>query len=248
MSYLIKTENFEGPFDLLLELIGKKKLEINEISLAQIATQYLEHIKATENFSAEETASFIAVASTLMLIKSQSLIPNLEITDEEEESMDELERRLNIYKFIKENLATELKSRFGRTPLFARESFKGVDVGFIEPLNVSAESLADALKNFLNSIPKKEDLPQVKVRKMIKLEEKMEELMMKIQKNLEFSFNDFAVSIRGGASMTPEEIKEKKVEIVVSFLAVLELIRQGIVMARQENLFEGINIKSVENV
>jgi len=63
-----------------------------------------------------------------------------------------------------------------------------------------------------------------------------------------FSFNDFAVSIRGGASMTPEEIKEKKVEIVVSFLAVLELIRQGIVMARQENLFEGINIKSVENV
>src|SRR3989344_1126361 len=101
-DYHIKTEAFQGPLDLLLQLIEKRKLHINDISLAHITDDYLAHIAGLETFPLKEAAHFILVASTLVLIKSRSLLPSLSLTDEEEGDIKDLERRLKEYKRIKE--------------------------------------------------------------------------------------------------------------------------------------------------
>ena len=89
--YEFKTGGFEGPLELLLDLIDRRKLSINEVSLAGITDEYIAYIRALEKFKPEEVASFLVVASTLMLVKSRSLLPQLEISDEEEADIQELE-------------------------------------------------------------------------------------------------------------------------------------------------------------
>ncbi|MDD4989460.1 MAG: segregation/condensation protein A, partial [Candidatus Pacebacteria bacterium] len=122
-GYKIKTEVFEGPLDLLLSLIEKRKLLINEISLAQITDDYIAYIKNTGNQTMGESANFILIASTLLLIKSRSLLPNLSLSEEEEQSIDELEHRLKIYKEIKE-LSVHIAERFGKEMIFAPQMRK----------------------------------------------------------------------------------------------------------------------------
>ena len=102
-GFKIKTETFEGPLDLLLSFIEKRKLLINEISLAKITDDYLGHIQSISDHSIGDRAEFIVTASTLLLIKSRSLLPNLSLSDEEEQNISDLEDRLKLYQKIKDN-------------------------------------------------------------------------------------------------------------------------------------------------
>src|SRR3990167_10380841 len=111
-KFAVKTQVFEGPLDLLLELISKRKLFVNDVSLSQVTDDFIAYIQEHDEFPLSESAEFILVASTLMLIKSRSLLPTLELTEEEEESIHDLEDRLALYARTKE-LAVELKSIFG---------------------------------------------------------------------------------------------------------------------------------------
>jgi segregation and condensation protein A len=99
----VKTQVYEGPLDLLLELIEKRKLLINDISLAAVAEEYIGKIKSLAELPVAETAEFVALASTLLLIKSRSLLPTLELSGEEERDIKELQYRLEVYKIIKES-------------------------------------------------------------------------------------------------------------------------------------------------
>lgn len=236
--YAVKVGQFEGPLDLLLELIEKRQFSINDVSLAQVTDQYLEYLKQLEKFPIEEVALFVAIASTLMLIKSHSLIPSLELTQEEEHSIEELEERLKIYRRIRE-LSVYIKEIFAQNPLFAREGLKGIDFGFIEPKGVSVSILYKILKGITESLPTERCLPEAEVKKIISLEEKIKELIDRIQDRLELSFDEFTDSKTGA--------KDKKIEIIVSFLAILELIKRGIIMVNQAQLFGEINICSANN-
>ena len=84
-SYTIKTSIFEGPFSLLLHLVEKRKLFINDLSLVEVTEDYLNYLNSLEKLNPEEASNFLIVASTLLLIKSKSLLPNLSLTDEEKE-------------------------------------------------------------------------------------------------------------------------------------------------------------------
>src|SRR3989344_7297472 len=108
----VKTSVYEGPLDLLLELIEKRKLLINDISLANVADEYITRINAMDELPVGETADFVALAATLLLIKSRSLLPSLTLTDEESRDIKELEYRLAIYQLIK-----EASSNLGRSDL-----------------------------------------------------------------------------------------------------------------------------------
>jgi segregation and condensation protein A len=90
--YKVKTETFEGPLDLLLSLIEKRKLFINDISLAKVADDYVSHIQSLGNFPIADSANFILIASTLLLIKSKSLLPQLTLSEEEQTNVDDLEK------------------------------------------------------------------------------------------------------------------------------------------------------------
>src|SRR3989344_7803810 len=118
MSYHVKTDNFQGPLDLLLSQIEKRKLPINEISLSKVTDDFISYIEGEEKFPIALSAHFILIASTLLLIKSKSLLPTLELSGEEQGNIEDLERRLKELKRIKE-LSLHVAKRFGKEMLFA---------------------------------------------------------------------------------------------------------------------------------
>ncbi|KKT19622.1 MAG: Segregation and condensation protein A [Parcubacteria group bacterium GW2011_GWB1_43_8] len=244
----LKTENFEGPVGLLLDLIERKKMPISEVSLAAISGQFLNYLKTFEKLPYADTASFIETASILMLIKSRSLLPQMEISEEERQSIEELEKRLDIYKFIRD-VSGAIKDIYGKNQMFVRESFANIDIiSGIKPANLSLENILEATRSVISFLPQEESLPQVKVGQIIKLEEKISELAQRIQDNIQTCFSDFSglayrQAGQNKCGRSKEELSEMKTEIIVSFLALLELVKQGIAMADQENAFGDINVK-----
>lgn len=239
----LKTENFEGPIGALLDLIERKKMPISGVSLSAISGQFLDYLKTFEKLPYADTASFIETASILMLIKSRSLLPQMEISEEERQSIEELEKRLEIYQFIR-NISLALKNIYGQAPMFEREAFANMDIVLgIKPANLSLQNIFEAAKNVINFLPKEENLPQVKVGRIIKLEEKISELARRIQDNIQTCFSDFSGQNRCGIKLSKEELNEMKTEIIVSFLALLELVKQGMAIAEQEKHFGDISVK-----
>ena len=120
---LLKTENFEGPIGTLLDLIERKKMPISSVSLAGISGQFLDYLKTFEKLPYADTASFIETASILMLIKSRSLLPQMEISEEERQSIEELEKRLEIYKFIR-NVSGSAQKYLRQSPDVCQRVFR----------------------------------------------------------------------------------------------------------------------------
>src|SRR6056297_592480 len=115
-KFSIKTDQFEGPLELLIELVEKRKLLINDISLAEVTDEYMARVSDMQERSLPGTAQFVTLAATLLLIKSKSLLPVLELTDEEEASIEDLESRLKQYQLYRE-AANNLSQQFGQTVL-----------------------------------------------------------------------------------------------------------------------------------
>ena len=230
--YELILEKFSGPLELLLNMVEEKRLSINEISLSQVAVQYIAYLKALEEASKEELASFLVVASTLMLIKSRSLLPSLKLTEEEEVDIKELEDRLKMYKFFK-----ELSFKLGNLSklhqhLFGREAYSGMSYFFSPSESVNAQKLRNALSEVLEILPKAQDLPEDVIERAVSLEEKIFELKEKIEHSFSHIFS-------GKAKVKSEE----KVEVIVSFLAMLQLIKDGFLIFEQKRLFDNIEIK-----
>jgi len=232
-KFKVQTSVFEGPLDLLLDLIEKRKLFINEISLAKIADDYIEFIKKFEQFPLADSANFILIASTLLLIKSKSLLPGLNLTEEEQGNIRDLELRLKIYQRLKDS-GTNIKNLFGKDIIFARSERKMEPV-FSPDESMNLPALILAIKAVLRNLPKKEFLPKAIVQKVMSLEEVIGKLTERIKTSLKMSFKDFA-----GVGKT------EKVNIIVSFLAMLELVKQGIVHVTQDKQYEDITMETQE--
>ena len=226
MSFAIKQEKFEGPLELLLDLIEKRKLFINDISLAKVADDYVAYVKSVGDFPLSESAQFILIASTLLLIKSKSLLPNLELSEDEKGNIADLERRLALYKIYRERAAA-LQKIFGKDFLFAREERK-IQPVFSPDKSMTISNIFESIGAVLANLPKKELLPKAVVDKVISLEEMISNLTNRITTGLKMSFRDFAKD------------KEGRVNVIVSFLAMLELVKQGIISVVQERHFDDI--------
>ena len=220
VSFSVKTGNFEGPLDLLLDLVSKRKLFINEVSLATVTDDFIRYIENHEEFPIDESAEFIVVASTLMLIKSRSLLPLLELTEEEESSIEDLENRLELYARAKE-LSAKLRNLFGKQIIFEKSPSKFLYTTFSPDSKTSVEHLSLALAARLESLPKKEVVPKAMVKKMISLEETITTLSERITKSIKMNFKEFYSG-------------DDKVNIIVGFLALLELVKRGAVRVSQE--------------
>jgi len=232
-TYQIKTDAFEGPFHLLLSLIEERKFFINDLSLAQVTEDYLNYVNKLEKQDPSEISSFIVVAATLILIKSKSLLPNLNLTAEEEGDIRNLEDRLKLYELYTK-LSINIKNAFGRKIIFAPLERKNDFLVFLPDDQITKESMMIFARDALGKVPKKVFLPEVEVKKVISIEEMISRLTERIEKTLEVSFKNFS-----GVAKTREE----KIIVIIGFLAMLELVRQGILHAVQENIFEDIIIK-----
>lgn len=224
-SYQIKMAGFEGPFGLLLGLVEKRKLFINDVSLAAVTEDYLNYMNKLGGLDPDEISSFVLVASTLILIKSKSLLPNLNLTSEEQGDIKSLEERLQLYELFT-RLGGNIKNDFGKKIIFAPLERKNEVVVFLPDNQITKNSMMRIAREVLGSMPKKISMPTVAVQKAISIEEMIGNLTDRIQSSIKMSFKDFA-----GKAATREE----KVFVIVGFLAMLELVRNGILEALQEN-------------
>ncbi len=231
-SYELHTDVFEGPLELLLVLIEKRKLLINDIALAAVADDFLKYVEQHPEFPVAETAQFVLVGSDLLLIKSRSLLPSLRLSEEEQASVEDLEARLKALDRYKK-LAVELQGRYGLSPLYPRQRRGVMTVSFTPDPNTHTAGMLEAVRSVLKQLPKgKVVLPRAIVQKVVSLEEMMERLTERINASMEISFRDTSQ----GA--------ENKVNTIVTFLALLELVRQGVVHVEQELRFGDIRMRS----
>ncbi|MDE2021394.1 MAG: segregation/condensation protein A [Patescibacteria group bacterium] len=218
-GFSIETEAYQGPFELVLELIAARKLLVNDLALANITEDFIQHVRAQAAFPVEETANFIQIAAMLLLIKSKSLIPDLALTQEESADVEDLKRRLEAYEKVRE-AAHELSRIFGKTVLLPAGE-RAPEVSFAPTRDLSQDALGDALARVLAARETVERLPVAKVTPLVTIEEMMDRLSKRVERAMTISFKEFA-----------ENAKEK-VEVIVSFLALLELVKQGAVAAEQ---------------
>ena len=231
-NYNVKTDVFEGPLDVLLSMIEKRKLLINDISLAKVADDYVEYVRAQTDFPLSDSASFILIASTLVLIKSKSLLPTLSLSEEEEKNIDDLETRLTLHQEYKQK-AEALKKLFGKRILFSPIPKKQTTVVFAPDRKTNLTSLQEAIMRVLESMPKPKIVAHTTVRKVISLEEAIVNLTDRVSRHLKLNFKEFA-----GVG------KQDKVAVVVHFLAMLELVKQGTILVKQDKPFHDIEIET----
>jgi segregation and condensation protein A len=233
--YRIKLEQFEGPLDLLLNLIEEQKLDVTRVSLAKVADQYLKYMEKQENVSLGNLADFLSVASKLLLIKSKALLPILELSEEEEKEIKDLEWQLAEFKKFKE-ISKSLGQMYHSERLsYAREGYYGIGSFFYPPPNFSIFDLEKNFKRILEEIPIIEELEQEVVKEVMTLEEKVRHVQEMLKEKMEMAFSELT-----------SEAKDK-IEVIISFLALLELVKQRIVHVEQDKLFEDIRLKKPES-
>ncbi len=234
-NFLLKLGDFEGPLDLLLQLIEKRKLHISTVNIATVADDYIAYLSQFENLPKHETADFLVVASTLMLIKSASLLPSLNLSPEEETDAAELERRLKLYQYI-QIVSGDIKKIYGQKILFFREPTKNINPVFTPTGEITKPNLLETMQRILQSLPKPEIIPQVIIKKVRSLQETIDDLANRVQRAISMKFSDFA----------PKD-KAERVNIIISFLGMLELVKQGIIDVEQHSHFQDINMQTTSS-
>jgi len=237
MSYHVHLDVFEGPLELLLHFLEEEKLDIRDIEVSRITQQYLDYLATMREHDLEVAGDFLVMAATLLQIKASALLPEPKVESEAEQeqiySRDELIRRLLVYRQFREaggyldNLA---KVRLAAWPRpFPTLGAKG-PVQYTNPIgDTTVPDLAITLANVLANWRTREQVHQIK-RQEIDLGVKIGEVAVLIKSHSRLLFDDLL-------GMQPT-----KTDIVYTFLAVLELVRQGAIILRQGELYGPIAI------
>lgn len=226
-NFKIHQEKFEGPLDLLIHLIEKKKLHISDISLAKITDDYIQYLEGKSS-TISQNIEFITTASTLLLIKSKSLLPGFVLTLEEEKSIEELEKRLTLYNLVKKH-SIIIRPLVEKPSKWRNQRKKSDDIIVFAPdkrLNINLSK--DAIEDIINSLPKPKEKSRASMQPIIRLEDMMSTLLERVSKSARISFKTFS-----------GDFKEKK-NIIVSFLAMLELVKQQDITVEQSGCYEDI--------
>ncbi len=223
--YQVRLPIFEGPFDLLLHLIKKEELNIYDIPVAKITRQYLEYLSLMEALDLEIASEFLVIAAMLLSIKSRMLLPKHQIEGEDEVEEDprlELAKKLIEYKKYKE-AADKLEQRFSFYQQIYTHSYK-LEMQETDLVECDLFELLKALQKIL----KKKDGKMEILISNISLEEKMEYLQKLLANEEKILFLDLFKETRN------------KMEVVITFLALLELIRLKKIYVQQQKLFSEI--------
>lgn len=256
--YQLKTEKFTGPLDALLALIEEKKMDISEISLAQVTDDFLRFVKELKEEVAREDgaqgagislsvrdhlrilADFIAVASKLLLMKSKLLLPGLEVSEEEQEEMAGLERRLRVYK--------ALKPAMKKISLLWSEGAREHSRGYL--MNLSSSLTGEGAPAFF--YPDEKTTPVVLSASLKKLFDVLEKFSYETEtikekiRTLEEEMSDIADRLQaaGASSLGQIASGRSRGDVVLAFLAILHLARDQKVFLRQEESFSDILIET----
>ncbi len=230
MQLTFKVQSFEGPLDLLLQLVEREELDISTISLAAVAEQFLQYVRASTDIRLDELADFLLVAAKLIYIKSKLLLPGL--YDEDLEQGPDLETQLRLYReFVQASKGIDQMWKAGLRSYGREKPMVRVEEGmFSPPPGVDAHVLMAAMLRVIARLEPLLILPERLVQKVVSVQEKIEDLFGRIRTQAKMVFSEFV-----GKAAT-------KSEAVASFLALLELVKQRVVLVTQVSLFHDIEI------
>lgn len=232
MDYNIALEKFQGPLDLLLQLIEKKEMDISQVALAEVTDGYLAYLDSHHDIGAIELADFLVVATKLLVIKSKTLIPQL--ADDEEDSAEQLEAQLKMYKDYLDASKNIEKIIAGNNFLFSRDKIpSNFEVTFSPPKSLTANDLSIIYAEILDRIDYVVNLPQRVMEQTVSLKERVTNIRDIIFKLKKINFRDILTDAKS------------KTEMVISFMALLELIKSGEVAVNQGGMFDDIYVEKV---
>lgn len=228
--YEVKLDSFQGPLDLLLHLIQKNEMDIYDIPIAEITRQYLEYLDLMKALDLEVASEFLVMAATLLQIKSRSMLPAPAAEEIEfvEGAREELVRQLLEYKRFKEAAEKLRALEREREKLFFRKTDRKEVEEKEYTIEVNLFDLLSALRDVLSRFP---DEPMEIEEEDITVEDKMDQIMKMLSEREELSFNRLF-----------SELASKR-EVIVTFLAILELIRVHRLIAYQAAMFEDIILR-----
>jgi segregation and condensation protein A len=240
MSYKIQSDKFTGPIAVLHQMIEDRKLSVSDFSLVSITEDFVNYVKGlgSDQFSKEEISQFISVASVLILLKSKSLLPELELTEDENRDILILENQLKAFELLKQNSKNISKLWQKKNFLSGNVAHKQSGQIFVPDPQMQIPYFHKYITERLSEIvPKEDEKKEVKVHKVLKIEDALSHVRQIIKriKTLNFrSLNDHG----------DERLREKnKRNVVILFLAVLELVKIGEINANQDNNFGDILVE-----
>lgn len=229
-KFTIITPQYEGPFHVILTLIEEKKLEITSLSLLNIAEQFFAYIKEHEEMPLFELADFLFIASRLLYLKSRALNAQWQSVDDETESVS-LEKRLLLYQaFVEASKIVEQKlTEDGQS--FATQ-IKAPKVVVWEPPTLASDLLHAVMLKIQEKLDTEKELPVVTARRVVSIREKIENLRALLQEKKTIFFSEV---LENG----------EKEDVIASFLAMLEMVKQREVTVTQETFGEDMNITRI---
>ena len=235
MKYNVQLKVYEGPMDLLYDLVTKHKIDIKDIAISEITKQYLDYLDAMEAMDMEITSEFITMASKLVEIKSRYLLYLQREDSEEEDPRIELVERIKEYKKYKQ-VSKELKEKADEEhERFFRKKEEVIIEDELSLEDVSIAKMMELLPKLLKNIDKKEEetkndvLERLVNRKIISVEEKIVSLRR-------------ALSVKDRISFLENVDQSDRGDIIASFLCVLEMIKEKEIIVTQDDFFEDIVI------
>ena len=235
-KYAIKTENFEGPLDILCHLIDKNKMNINDIKISNITDQYMDYIKEMEDMNLDVTSEFLVMASTLLYLKSKSLLPKQE-AEEEELTEEELIRRIIEYKKYKE-ISNKLKENF---LLYSKRCFRQPELIELPTQKIEKDYEKTMIPEIYEKMIKRNEekinenaknIEKIAITETYTVASKVKVMFKELVKNKKFVFNKlFSVK------------EHNKQEVVTAFSGLLEMSRRNKVVTKQENTFSDIVVE-----
>lgn len=227
----LSEHQFEGPLDLLLSLIEEQKLNITQIALATVTEQFLQYIRQLEQIEPTVLADYLSIAAKLLVIKSKAILPTLEVDKDEEEPATDLTEKLLVYKQFKE-VAKYLKGldllghqSVTRTTVFEEK------INFFPDSTLTVDALKTGVLKVLQSLKELDNLPKARIKEAISIQEKIDQLQTKLSGQIETKLSTLLTTAKN------------KSEVIVTFLALLELIKQKVLVADQEMIFADVTIK-----
>ena len=240
-KYAIKIDNFEGPLDLLCHLIDKNKMDIYDIKINEIADQYIDYLNHMEEMNLDIASEFVIMASTLIYLKSKSLLPKQEEA-EEELTEEELIQRIIEYKKYKE-IIKKLKVNYEENSKIYLGIKENIDLPKQE---IEKEYDKDLIPNLYKSLLEKneekinknaENIEKIAITDNYTVTSKVKEMFKALIKNNKFVFNKLF------------SLKEhNKQEVVTAFSGLLEMSKRDKVNTKQENLFEDIIVEKKKKI
>lgn len=229
--HTLKLEKFEGPLALLLGMVEAEKLDITEIALAQVTESYLNYLNSNPGISEDEMADFLVIAAKLLYIKSKTLLPELNVSEEDGISLAD---QLRMYKeFVEAAKKIEGAIKKKHFAFYRETPIKLVEAGFFPPAGLTTPKMQKMFEDVLARLKPILELPRLSMAKTVSIREKIQQIRNMLNAGGKFGFRHLL------------EVAQSRTEIIVSFLAILELTKQRELFVAQQNNFEEISIEKL---